>query len=230
MLDGLQDYSRLNVASMRKGLTEQVQEALIDMLLEGLIPDDAPIRIDALAEALNVSSTPVRESLARLEGLGLVVRENYRGYRTAPKLTKTELADLMSVRRLLEPEAAHLACERRTEELLGELEGAVKEQRASLTLEGTAETRAFMRADQKFHRVIHAGSGNRFLASTADVLGGNVQRWRHFKDRIVTDAADSLAEHEAILRCFVDGDPQGARQAMCDHIDQLLVRMEDEDE
>lgn len=71
MPQGVQDYSHLNLAAKRTGLTEQVQEALVDMILEDVIPDDAPIRIDALADALNVSATPVREALARLEGLGL---------------------------------------------------------------------------------------------------------------------------------------------------------------
>lgn len=230
MPQGVQDYSHLNLAAKRTGLTEQVQEALVDMILEDVIPDDAPIRIDALADALNVSATPVREALARLEGLGLVVRESYRGYRTAAKLTNRELQDLMSVRRLLEPEAARLACMAQDPRLLERLEAAVGEQTASMSLDGVAETRAFMRADQKFHQIIHAGSGNRFLTSAADVLGGNVQRWRHFKNQVVTDAADSLEEHRRILEQFRRGDPQGVYDAMLQHIDNLSFRLAQEAE
>ncbi|MDC4232483.1 GntR family transcriptional regulator [Actinomyces sp. B33] len=214
----------------RQGLTEQVQEALIEMMLEGLIADDAPIRIDSLAEALGVSATPVREALARLEGLGLVIRSSYKGYRTAPRLSGAELADLMSVRRLLEPEAARLACARCDEAFVERLAGIVAEQRRSLSLDGVEETRAFMRADQEFHRAIHAASGNRFLASSADELGGNVQRWRHFKDRIVTDADHSLAEHERIVEAFRSGDPQAAADAMTRHIDRLAERLRAETE
>ena len=230
MSEAQPDFSNLNLAARRSGLTGQVQDALVDMMLEGFIPDDAPIRIDALAEALGVSATPVREALARLEGLGLVVRESYKGYRTAPKLSREELQNLMEVRRLLEPEAARLACEKADPALVRELEKVIRDQESAINLDGVAEIRAFMRADQRFHRVIHAGSGNRFLASAADALGGNVQRWRHFKDRIVTDAADSLEEHKRILECFAAGDAAGAEAAMTRHIDNLSQRMAQEEE
>ncbi|WP_022869000.1 GntR family transcriptional regulator [Schaalia vaccimaxillae] len=217
-----------NYAAKRQGLTEQVQDALVDMMIQGVLADDEPIRIEFLAETLGVSATPVREALARMEGRGLVVRHNYRGYRTAPKLSEEELCDLMAVRLLLEPEAARLACLNDVKGLNEALGEVVRQQEETLGLRNSDEMRAFMRADQEFHRIIHQASGNRFLMSSADVLGGNVQRWRHFKDRIVTDAADSLAEHRVILEAMLSGDSQAAAQAMKAHLESLVSRLRSE--
>ncbi|QPK81260.1 GntR family transcriptional regulator [Schaalia sp. ZJ405] len=217
-------------AAKRHGLTEQVQEALVDMMIQGVLADDQPIRIEALAEVLGVSATPVREALARMEGLGLVVRHSYKGYRTAPKLSEKELHDLMSVRLLLEPEAARLACLNTDPDFHQALEQTIADQVANLSLSNPDESRAFMRADQDFHRIIHAGAGNRFLMQSADVLGGNVQRWRHFKDRVVTDAKDSLAEHRMIFDAIVAGDEHASREAMTGHIEQLIARLRNEEQ
>lgn len=217
--------ARRNLAASRLGLTEQVQDAIVDLLLEGAIPEDSPIRIDVLAHELGVSATPVREALARLEGTGVVIRVNYKGYRTAPRLSPKELGDLMDLRTLLEPEAARLACLRGGDHLLAELESALREQEASLELTGAEGFRAFMRADQRFHRIIHSHSDNRFLASAADALGGNIQRWRQFENMVITDADDSLAEHREILRAFQTGDPLAVEATMRRHLDNLKSRM-----
>lgn len=217
---------RLRALGARQGLTEQVYDAIIDLLLDGEIDEGSPIRIDHLASVLGVSATPVREALARLESTGLVVRENYKGYRTASRLTVGELQDLMLVRKLLEPEATYLACTHRAADVLPELESAVEAQEQAHSAGGPSEFNRFMHADQQFHRLIHDATGNRFLAAAANALGGNVQRWRQFENRVIADAEESLEEHRQILEAFRTGDPENARAAMQTHLDNLARRMQ----
>lgn len=217
--------SSLALSASRQGLTEQVHDAIVDLLLDGALPEDSPIRIDRLAQTLGVSATPVREALVRLESTGLVVRTSFKGYRTATRLGREELRDLMHVRQLIEPEAAFLACQHVSEGVLAGLASALEEQVASREEDGSDEFRRFMRADQRFHRVIHEGSGNRFLAAAADAVGGNVQRWRQFENRVISDAEESLAEHRDILEAFRNGDPEAARAAMAVHLSNLAARM-----
>ena len=52
----------------------------------GAVGANAPVSIDGLAQILDVSPTPVREALARLEMTGLVRRFARRGYRVAPPI------------------------------------------------------------------------------------------------------------------------------------------------
>lgn len=218
----------LHLSASREGLTDRVYDAIVDYLLVGSLPDGAPIRIDQLAKVLGVSATPVREALVRLENTGLVVRENFKGYRTGSRLSREELAQLMSVRLLLEPEAAFEACAHHREEVVPLLEQALREQQDSNAGVGVDRFLAYKRADQRFHRLINEGSGNRFLTMASNAVGGNAQRWRQFEDGVILDAADSLAEHEAILEAFRSGSPQAARAAMVHHLEQLASRMQGE--
>src|SRR6266700_3458122 len=64
------------------------------------------INIDEIARELDVSGTPVREALARLESEGLVSRLPLRGYRVTELLTRDEVEDMYGLRLLLEPPSA----------------------------------------------------------------------------------------------------------------------------
>lgn len=73
-----------------------------------------PLNIGALSRELNVSQTPLREALARLEHTGLVRREALKGYRVAPLFSETELIKLMDARLVLEPTLTYEAGRRTT--------------------------------------------------------------------------------------------------------------------
>ena len=73
------------------------------------IAPGARILIDALARELDVSQTPVREALSRLEREGLVRKAHLIGYSAAPQLSRKRFDDLFGFRLLLEPEGARLA-------------------------------------------------------------------------------------------------------------------------
>lgn len=53
---------------------DRALEALRQRISQSIVPQGAPLAVNALAAELGVSSTPVREALARLAGEGLVVR------------------------------------------------------------------------------------------------------------------------------------------------------------
>ena len=102
----------------RQTLTDSVYEAVQELVMDQHIEAGARVNIDLVARQLNVSPTPVREALARLEMDGLVVKEPLRGYSVTPMLDAKTFNDLYDVRRLLEPFAARCAAERRDEKVL----------------------------------------------------------------------------------------------------------------
>ena len=63
----------------RAALSDSVYDALRASIVDGGYGPDEPVRIDVVARELEVSQTPVREALARLEATGLVVRAALRG-------------------------------------------------------------------------------------------------------------------------------------------------------
>src|SRR6266545_7066580 len=80
--------------------------------MDGVVEPGTRLNIDALARELGISQTPIRESLARLESDGLVLKEPLRGYRVSSRLTRAEFEDLFEFRLQVEPWAAARAAER----------------------------------------------------------------------------------------------------------------------
>jgi DNA-binding GntR family transcriptional regulator len=203
---------------VRQVLTDHVYDRLLEMLMDGRYEANEAISIDGIARELDVSATPVREALARLEVTGLVIRVALRGYRVAPLLSADELAELIDARLIIEPVNASRACERATPALIEALDLSIADLRTAPRGPEFAEYRDYWQADMRFHELIAEGAGNRFLLMAYNCLGGSVQRFRLFTGLGVTDADFAIEEHTAILAAFQAGSPEQARQAMVNHL------------
>ena len=89
-------------------LSDRVFEIVREQIVTGKLPDDRPIRQDALANELGVSKIPLREALARLEQDGLLSSQANRGYVVRPMST-AELDEIYELRLKIEPDAAAFA-------------------------------------------------------------------------------------------------------------------------
>jgi DNA-binding GntR family transcriptional regulator len=199
-------------------LVDGVYETLTTYLLSGTLAPGDPVSIDSLSRDLEVSPTPIREALARIEAVGLVVREPLRGYRVAPQISSSDFRQLMAARLLIEPYNAAAACTYEGPELLEELREALALMRSAPTGPTYREFRAFLRADAQFHQVIAKYAGNHFLAEALERLGAHLHRFRLFGDDGVTDSELSVQEHEAVYDAIAAGSAEGARKAMKRHI------------
>ncbi len=79
------------------------------MIFDHEIAPGSRVNIDSLSVQLEVSQTPVREALARLESDGLIAKEPLKGYKATELLSIKELNDLFQFRLLIEPWAAEQA-------------------------------------------------------------------------------------------------------------------------
>jgi DNA-binding GntR family transcriptional regulator len=216
--------SSIRGVASRQVLADHVYDELLVALIDGRLEADEALNIDALAREMDISQTPIREALARLEATGLVKRTALKGYRVAPLFSADEVIELMDARQLLEPENAFRACARVTDELLAELEQSIAELDHSPADHDAKAIRPYWQADERFHRLIAEGSGNRFLLSAYTALGGHVQRFRLFGGHGVSDARPAIAEHSSILEAFRTGDAELARDSMGRHIDGVRRR------
>src|SRR3954453_11508502 len=97
-------------AGLRRAvLADGVYEAIKALIMDQHVEPGAKINMDALARELEVSPTPVREALARLEADGLVTKKALVGYTAAALLDAEGLDELFEMRLLLEPAAASWA-------------------------------------------------------------------------------------------------------------------------
>lgn len=208
----------------RQVLADHVHEELMSWLIDGRLEAGANLSIDGIARDLDVSPTPVREALARLEHTGMVRRIALKGYKVAPLFTAPELAQLVDARLMIEPVNAELACARSTPQLVAALKQTIEDLRQAPTGASYAEFREYWKADEDFHRLIAEHTGNPFILNAYRTLGGQVQRFRFFAGLGVTDADNAIAEHTAILDAFAAGEADAARAAMVAHLNGVKQR------
>jgi DNA-binding GntR family transcriptional regulator len=208
----------------RQVLADHVYEELLASLMDGRLEPGAAVSIDGTARELDVSPTPVREALARLEHTGMVRRVALKGYRVAPVFTREDFAELMEARLAIEPVNARLACGRLTPESLSELEKAVADLKSAPRGPSFADYKDYLEADERFHQLIAQQTGNQFMVAAYAALGGQVQRFRLFGGVGITDAEYAIAEHQSVLDALSGGNPEQAEAAMADHVQKVRAR------
>lgn len=207
------------------GLAGEVYEVILGQLMSMKIAPGARITVDNLVRELNVSHTPIREALGRLEADGLVARTHLVGYSAAPQLTRKQFEELCEMRLLLEPNAARKA--------VGGLDDAAMAALVKLTSAmssrplGSSDDRTrynrFARQDAEFHDRIVAGSGNKLIQDSLSRLHTHFHTFRLLFHARLTDEAQ--VEHEQIAKALVERDGKAAAAAMIRHIERSRERL-----
>lgn len=207
----------------RIAVADEIYEALLTRVLSSELQPDDRITIDALCRELNVSQTPIREALHRLNADGIVVRTHMAGYRVAPTMNRDQFEDLVEVRLLLEPtaarrtaERAHIDDVRRLRELNAEMSDTKKD---GDPRRGYAN---FSRLDTQLHDELARIGGNTVIRDALHRLHTHAHIFRLSFNTAATDPA--VLEHDAILAAVALGDPEGAAYAMRRHIEASADR------
>ena len=198
-------------------IAESVHERVYDRIMTLEIPPGARIPIDGLARELNVSQTPVREALTRLEREGLVRKAHLIGYSASPQLTRKEFEDLYRFRLMLEPESARQACLKLTPESLARIESAAADmEKGEQPVDRNSRYSRFARADAHFHDEILKVADNEIVRQAIHDQHIHLHIFRlMFHSRVTQEA---LEEHERLLAGFRAGEPDTVFKAMQDHI------------
>jgi DNA-binding GntR family transcriptional regulator len=205
------------------GLGEEVYQAIFARLMALKVPPGARINVDAVAREFNVSQTPIREALGRLESEGLVIKTHLVGYSAAPQISHRRFTELYELRLLLEPDAARKAAATMTDAVLLELTEAAGKMSRAGGLDERARYSQFAREDAAFHDKILAVSGNELIRETLAHQHTHFHIFRLlFHSRVTEEALD---EHAAILAAFSRRDPDEAERVMRTHIERSRDRL-----
>lgn len=208
----------------RQVLADHVYDEILESLMDGRLLPGTSVSIDGTARDLEVSPTPVREALARLEHTGMVQRVALKGYRVAPLASADDMAHLMEARLVIEPVNTKLASERMAEDVIAALEQSIHHMEAAPRGPSFAEFRGYFDADELFHRLIAENAGNPFMLAAYNALGGQVQRFRLFSGVGITDANHAISEHKAIFKALQAGDGDDASAQMVRHLSNVRSR------
>lgn len=205
----------------RTSLSELTYEALKEQILDQKLAPGARLNIDALTRRLGVSSSPVREALARLEAERLVVLELYAGYSVAPHPTPDYLGKLLEFRIVVEGHCARMGAPRRNLATLRLLADLVKKMALTKRL-GTRykEYRRIGQADAQFHQAIVDSAGNEVMSEVYASKHSHLLMSRLFINRADAGRPSAVvtAEHRAILAAFEAGDGAAAERAVLKHL------------
>ncbi len=198
----------------------KVYQVLKQRIISGLIPAGAQIRINALAAELQVSSTPVRDAVSQLESEGLVeVRPRSGVYVTL--ISDEDVKEIYQIRLLIEPEvarstAAHVSASwlRRAEEIVMQL-ASIDAQKLYTDY---ASFQQSIDLDIEFHLHIISAMENRRLMAFYRNLNAHWRLARVLYFMSDERAVGILAEHELILKAFLQGNGELAGDVLRDHL------------
>ncbi len=218
---------------------ERVYEALRRGIVEGRFAPGTRLVEQRLADAYDVSRTPVREAVRRLESEGLVVVARNRGAQVRP-LEEAEIADLYGARARLEGYAAELAAARATPQdlaavadALGRFDAAVAAAPVAAAGEGErlAGVRALEAANAAFHGAVIDASHH---ARLRVLVGGVVDAplvFRALQRFDTAELARSAEFHRLVGEAVASGEADRAGRLMVEHVlqgrDVLLQRLSD---
>jgi DNA-binding GntR family transcriptional regulator len=206
-----------------RGLADDVYGAIFNKLMSLDISPGARITVDGLVRELEVSQTPIREALGRLEGEGLVVKTHLVGYSASPQITRRRFDEIYELRLLLEPDGASRAAQQVSDEQMRKLKYTAEQMRKLDSSKERSSYSKFARLDADFHDKIMEIAGNELIRETLTHLHIHFHIFRLMFHSRVTEEA--VTEHEAILAALASRDETGAARAMRDHIERSHHRL-----
>jgi len=197
------------------GKAEVYDRILLDIVL-GVLPPDARLDEQGLAESYDAGLAAIRRALERLSLDGLIHREAPGCTRVAP-IDAIEVRQILEVRRLLEPHAAALAAEYASPEDIDALGHVFDGAEAAIRI---GDYRTLLLMDHAFHVRLARASGNCALASLIAPLQLKAARlWacamaagQGPANQIAVDQAE-VDSHRAMVKLIAMRDASGARTA-----------------
>lgn len=195
-------------------LGARAYRALWEDIVRGRIDFGAQLRPDAIAEQLDISVTPVREALHRMERDGLILKQPYRGW-FVREFTEQEVRELYEMRAALESFSVGRACDRITAEELAWLRDHQTVGEAALRA-GNME--AYRIYNRDLHAAITDAARNTYLSSAMGQLTLQSQMLMAKTIRLVGRPSRAIEEHREVIDLIAAGKRAEAQALIERHI------------
>jgi DNA-binding GntR family transcriptional regulator len=186
-------------------------EKLAQAIMTGELAPGQPLIETALAEWCEVSRTPIREALTRLEQDGLVVRGE-RGLMVRER-SPEEILDLYETRIVLEAMASRVAAVRRSYlDLI-----TMRRIADRLAAMDTTDELAMAQGNREFHQAVWRASHNDSLSDLLQRLDMHVARYPSTTLSQPGRWAEANVEHQAIIEAIEAQDAELAHDLTAKH-------------
>lgn len=189
-------------------------EELRERIIKGVFEPGQPIAEEELAKELQISRTPLRESLQILELEGLVKR-GINGRMNVAPISIQEVKEIFIIRGNLEGIVIEDAIDNITEKDTEHLTYLVEILKMTVNLEDFETVDDFGR---QFHEYIYKISANRTAVKFLSQLNSQINRYRRLAHKRIVDTKKSVDEHEMILTYIIKKDKINAVAEVKKHI------------
>ena len=204
-------------------VSDQLASALRDQIVDGRIAPGQRLLQEEIAREFNVSITPVREAFVRLAALGLLSADARRGAQVVSPSWE-DITECSAIRAALEPLAIEWAIPHMSDRDFEELRRLIER------MQLTKEPQAYVELNQAFHAGLYARSQSERLCGLIEVVRSQASVYLLMLAR---SAGSNLQEverhanedHQLILDACRARDIDGAKAALCAHLDEGLEQI-----
>lgn len=202
-----------SIRAERRRLADEVYDQLLTAITEGEIgPDDRLVQ-ERLAAELQISRTPIREALLRLEQEG-VLATSARGGFVLYRMTEGEVKELYQARAAIEGQAARILAHHNDRQVNAILRRNIETEEDI----SSATVRSYFEANRKIHRRFVELVHNRYLLEMFDSIWNRAVSFQLFAAIENADLSKSLGDHMALVEAIETGNKGHALEVFTDHI------------
>lgn len=176
-----------------------------------------------LAKAYEVSQTPLREAMQRLEQDGLV-RIFPQSKTIVSQIDTPQIYEAHFMRVALETEVVRQLTRAKNQEAVMHARAIVRMQEA--VAEDASQLLVFQELDELFHQTLFVGVGHRGLHQLVTSRSGHLSRMRRMQPHDETKIRFILEGHRDILDAIDSGEEEASVSAMRAHLSQTVVNVE----
>ncbi|MFW0715099.1 GntR family transcriptional regulator [Pedobacter sp. N23S346] len=193
----------------QESLKSQIIKALWQLIIEGKIMPNEPMREIQLTEMLSISRTPLREALQQLEWEGIVISEPRKGYKLAP-FSEADIFEIYPLRAKLESFALELSGVP-DQTVLGELN------QINLKILNSKSPKDLVELDVHWHVLLLSNCPNQRLLKMIKTLHRQSQRYEYAYMSINKMVEKSNTQHENIILQLQNGQLQKATELLAEN-------------
>ncbi len=197
----------------KKSRMEIAYEELKQGIMSNRLKPGEMIGENYLTTVFQMSRTPIREAIRRLESEGLVeVKDGVGTFVT--EISSEEIADAYEVRKALEILAVKTAIFHFSEEETAHLETCFRALYERVRHGGNVTVDEYADADWMLHDLIIMKSHNRFVKTAMDAICMNLKRYQYMSVKAFQNVEKSMEEHLEII--------QGIREQNLEKVTRIL--------
>jgi DNA-binding GntR family transcriptional regulator len=202
-----------SIQPARRRLADEVYEELIEAIIRRDIGPDDNLVQEKLAAEMQISRTPVREALMRLEKEGVLVVSNRGSFRLY-KMGDQEVKELYQSRAAVEGQCARILAVNHTRQDITALRKVVEKEENIID----RSVRGYFEANRNIHRAFVERASNRFLLEMFNMIWGKALVFPLFATIENVDLSKSLGDHMHLVDVIETGDRTQALEVFTAHI------------